>query len=151
MHISKICCYFAPAFEEKTSRNAGKKVLRKVFWKKFPKYLVVSKTCFIFAPAFASKTADSEKGSQKKFLKKVSKIFGSFKNSSYLCNRFSLLKGWFAKKVLEKNFWKKLSKNLVVSKIVLTFAPLSRLKKKRLKVNWKWFFDLLVFILREKV
>ena len=70
--------------------------------------------CFIFAPAFASKTADSEKGSQKIFLKK------------------------------------KFPKYLVVSKIVLTFAPLSALKFWSEKTG-EWFFDLLVFILREKV
>ena len=71
MHISKICCYFAPAFEEKTSRNAGKKVLRKVFWKKFTENLVVSKKCLTFAPLSRQQNRETvKKGSWKKIEKK---------------------------------------------------------------------------------
>ena len=50
---------------------------------------------------------------------------------------------------LLKNFSKKVSKNLVVTKICFTFATAfhSRWERK----FWKWFFDLLVTKLRESV
>ena len=76
MHISEKCCYFALAFEEETNRKAGKKVLRKVFWKKSTKNLVVSKKCLIFAPLSRQQNRETvkkvlEKIFEKKFTKNL--------------------------------------------------------------------------------
>lgn len=63
------------------------------------------------------------------------KRFGSSKNLPYLCTRFHLRNEGDCKRVLQKIFQNIFEKDLAVSKIVLTFAPLSAPKNRKLKIK----------------